>query len=111
MTLRQLLQHPAVRNISVGRCVSHDEWGDTDDGTHCYREVAHAHVAGCDKPGWICVRNPNDVLSKGSRHVTPLILHELAHLISQSGHTDKWRRAMAELDQPIPKQYQKRSRA
>jgi hypothetical protein len=111
MTLRQLLAHPAVRNISIGRCVNHDEWWqEPGGGPHCYREAAHAHVAGCDHPGWICVRNPNDVLRKASRQVSALLMHELAHLISQSGHTDKWRRAMTELGQPIPRQYQKRTR-
>jgi hypothetical protein len=110
VTLRQLLAHKAVKNICVGRCVNHDDWQDTDDGVHCYREQAHAHVKGCDHPGWICVRNPRHVLSGSSRHVSGLLLHELAHLISQSGHNETWRQTMRGLGQTIPKQYQRRAR-
>jgi hypothetical protein len=108
MTLLQLLRHPAVKNICVGRCVNHDEWQDTDADTGRDRELAHAHFGPGKGSGWICVRNPNDVLRRGSKHVSANVMHELAHLISQSGHTDKWRHAMAELGQPIPTRYRKR---
>src|SRR2546430_10274873 len=42
------------------------------------------------RSGWICVRYPEEI---GRRHrVSGTLMHELAHLLSKSGHDDKWRR-------------------
>jgi hypothetical protein len=114
MTLRQLLANSAVKGICVGRCIDGSEWGDRTGsdagGVWRLRIDGHAHIPGCGHTGWICIRSPNNVLRKGSRHVSQDVMHELCHLISQSGHDDRWRKAMRELGQTIPKQYQKRCR-
>ena len=107
MTLRQLLANSSVSGLSVGKCAAGDDWPKRDVAG--YRTTAHAHLHGKHR-GWICIRRPSDILRKGTRHVSADVLHELAHLIADSGHTDKWRAVMTELGQPIPKGYQKRER-
>jgi hypothetical protein len=84
-----------IKGISVGSCVckvydSHDI-GKTDH--------AHAHL----KPrleserkegpwaGWLCVRSLTALNNK------PLMLHELAHLLTNEGHNDKWRRKLLKI--------------
>jgi hypothetical protein len=103
MTLMQLLAHSRVRGLSVGQCV---------DGSPLARDVyAHAHQYPKDSNrGWICIRSPRDVLKRGSRHLSPTVIHELAHLVAAAGHDDDWRRTMRELGQPIPTAYRKRKK-
>lgn len=74
------LQHDSVAGVFVGGCVSRG------DGSR-FRAKAHAHIWG-QYCGWICV------LSEKRLDCRELILHELAHVISRQGHTDKWRRVL-----------------
>lgn len=73
----QLLRHPKVQGVFVGGCV--------DRGIgYRFRHMAHAHIVG-PYLGWICFRS--------GRHVDrrELLLHELAHVVTQEGHTRTWR--------------------
>lgn len=51
-----------------------------------FRAKAHAHP-----DGWICFRSDRWLEDRS------LILHELAHLITGQGHTDRWRKVLLEI--------------
>lgn len=107
---------PEVAGIFVGGCVERGEGSS-------FRARAHAHIGAnfpCSR--WICVRSWRRVgeylefitdvdgwdgeVTKPSR----LLWHEYAHILSDSGHDDKWRAVMRSLGQPIPARYKKRKR-
>ncbi len=116
MTLRQLLAHSAVKGLCVGQCIDGDPWEDTRTEVACLREVAHAHVrqrGPAKHPGWICIRQPRNILRPHSRHVSADVMHELAHLLANTKghHNEVWRKVMAELGQPVPAAYKRRSRS
>lgn len=51
-----------------------------------FRRRAHAHIVKSDPyRGWICVR------AEWRLSEEQLMLHELAHILTNQGHTDKWR--------------------
>lgn len=71
-----------------------------------FRAKAHAHIDPKNKYfGWICVRSPKRVFMKDKFPIKPslLMIHELAHILSKSGHTDKWRKKVKELGGRIPR--------
>lgn len=72
-----------VRGVFVGGCVARG------DGSS-FHAMAHAHSDG-DHRGWICVRAAKRLADD------MLMLHELAHLSSGDGHTDRWRREVLAL--------------
>jgi len=76
------LKSEFVAGICVCECVR--------DGLHDdFPELAHAHCDAHDPfCGWICVKNPEHVSFK------PLMLHEVAHILVNDGHTDKWRKTL-----------------
>ena len=74
------LRHESLRGVFVGGCVAHG------DGAR-FMAKAHAHTSG-PHTGWICV------LSAKRLQCAPLMLHELAHIITGDGHTDRWRTAL-----------------
>jgi len=78
-----LLGYERLKGIFVGGCV---------DGKKSFRRVAHAHTAKSDHAGWICVRKAARV---GDRR---LMLHELAHILTDEGHTDAFYAKVAELN-------------
>lgn len=91
---------PHVKKIYVGGCIA--------TGLGRLRQArggadAHAHTHGLHK-GWVCFQTPEDVLDDELR------LHELAHILSGTGHDDKWRAAMTSLGQAIPDRYRRRRR-
>ena len=104
MTLMELLAHRRVRGLSVGQCV---------DGSPLAPGVyAHAHQYFKDSNrGWICIRSPRHVLTRGSLELSSTVMHEFAHLVAAAGHHDDWRKTMRELGQPIPAAYRKRKKA
>jgi len=72
-----LTPHPELRGVFVGGCVARGVGSK-------FRAVAHAHTTGVHR-GWICFR------SRLWLHVRALWLHELAHIVTRSGHTPRWR--------------------
>lgn len=110
MTLADVLAHPACRGLSVGKCLAGLEWEDSPTSEF---ENAHAHHSRTNDVhhryhGLICVRWARKLGS--DEQVSRTVIHELCHLISRSGHDDRWRRVMRQFGQPIPKRYQKRPR-
>lgn len=80
------LKHPAVRGVYVGGCPVYSDFETKP------RVMAHAHRPSKElEPGIICFRNKQILNAKY------IGLHELAHIISDDGHTDKWRRCLINL--------------
>lgn len=75
-----------------------------------FRARAHAHIGAHDPyKGWICVPSPKRLYTT-SGNTSQLMRHELAHLISGSGHTEAWRCAAQIVGYRIPARYQKQVR-
>jgi len=76
-----------IKGISVGRCIcplyDPKDIGKTD--------FAHAHSPEEGYRGWICVESRAVLRNKA------IMLHELAHIIANAGHNDKWRRCVIRL--------------
>jgi len=104
MTLKEFLAHPKVKRISVGRCVDGTPWEDTETQAHAHADPQFLHY------GWICVRNPRDILCTHSNNVSRTMMHELCHLTGHIYHNDRWRNEMHRQKQPIPRRYQKKKR-
>ncbi|MDP2729117.1 MAG: hypothetical protein Q8O55_01385 [Dehalococcoidales bacterium] len=97
-----------VKGIFVGGCVARGVGSS-------FRAKAHAHnVKTFEYFGWICVRSIKRVGEVQGQVITNpsrLLWHEYAHILTPSHpHDDTWRRKMHELGQPIPSQYDKKSR-
>lgn len=88
--------------LFVGGCVKRG------DGSS-FRAQAHAHTAKGDTQGWICVRSRKRLYTPAGKP-SMLMLHELAHILTGEGHTDKWRAKLRELGGQITKRYLKRTR-
>src|SRR6267142_943204 len=81
---------PEVKGVFVGGCVEHG------DGSS-FRRIAHAHTSGPDK-GMVCVRSPKRLWHMdGAPKPSLTMVHELAHIVTNQGHTDKWRKSYKEL--------------
>lgn len=79
-----------VRGVFLGGCV------ERGDGSS-FRRIAHAHTEGVHT-GFICVRSAKRLWYMGSITKPSLtMVHELAHIVSGQGHTDKFRKAYKEL--------------
>ena len=107
-------EYPEVKGVFVGGCVERGEGSS-------FRAKAHAHyVYHKSSDHWICVRSAKRIgqivlnssegwdgeITKPSR----LMYHELAHILTDHGHDDIWRKKMQELGQPLTRQYQKKRR-
>lgn len=80
-----------AKGVYVGGCVK------TEPGPLGGGVIAHAHVAG-DHKGWVCFQLPELLADLA------LCAHELAHLLTEEGHTDRWRQAMQKLGYPLSDQ-------
>ena len=82
-----------VRGVFVGGCIDErGAWGIwTDTRSHAHHLKAnHFH-------GWICIKEPKDVLTPKGR-MTATLAHEIAHLICGDGaHTRKWKKTLVEM--------------
>jgi len=86
--------YPELKGVFVGGCV------ERGDGSS-FRARAHAHTTwrgGVPKEsdGWICVRSTKR-LYKADGSPSNLMLHELAHILTNQGHTDRFRDKLREL--------------
>jgi hypothetical protein len=104
VTFEDLLDDSAVSGISIGCCVDGTAWKDTRD----YTVHAHAHLGPGRYFGRICVRSWADLFRGQTKHVSDVVLEELAHLRAQAGHTEPWRREMRKLGAPIPAHHRRR---
>jgi hypothetical protein len=81
---KYLLKFKNLEGIFVGGCVLDIEFILFKDKSIAF---AHSHVFD-DGMGWICVPNKTTIRNRN------IMLHEAAHIISKSGHTDKWRKVL-----------------
>ena len=96
-------KYPEVKGIFVGGCVSRGVGSS-------FRASAHAHTSDKDThKGWICIRSPRKLYKKNGEP-SMLMIHELAHILTGEGHTDKWREKVRELGGRITARYKKRKR-
>ncbi len=77
------LRHEKLKCVFLGGCIKRGEGSS-------FRAKAHAHIIGEHK-GTICYRSAKRL------HQKKLGLHELAHIISECGHTEKWRKVCKDL--------------
>lgn len=77
-----------LKGVFLGGCV------ERGDGSS-FRARAHAHINGTLK-GWICVRGRKRLMTPKGKPSNDM-WHELAHLISGQGHTDKFRAVLRSL--------------
>lgn len=83
VNLKIINQYPEVKGIFTNGCIKRGE------GSR-FRAKAHTHFKGKYK-GWICF------LSEKRLNEKMLLLHEIAHAITNEGHTDKWRKKLLEI--------------
>lgn len=75
-----------------------------------FRRQAHAHAHPTSaRWGWVCVRSWRRLLT-ASGAPSQLLLHELAHVITGQGHTDRWRAEARALGYRLPAHYAKAPR-
>lgn len=106
--LPHYFQYEEVKGVFVGGCV------DRGEGSR-FRAKAHAHTSGMNK-GWLCFLSIKRIMEP------MLVKHEVAHLLTEDRHTDKWREKVLKLGgtldacnsiidgQELLRSYQKRSR-
>jgi hypothetical protein len=94
-----------AKGIFLGGCVV-TGMGNIDKDPNV---MAHAHVrigAGVYR-GWICFQLPDYFYLPRFENVR---MHELAHILSDSGHDEKWRKVMLSLGQEIHQSLLRRPR-
>lgn len=93
-----------VAGIAVGGCV--EAIGTGREGA--FRRSAHAHTTG-DWRGWICVRSrrPERLVTATGRP-SRLLIHEVAHIATRTGHDARWRAMVARLGAPSEAQRTRR---
>lgn len=105
---------PEVTGLFIGGCIARGVGS-------AFRAQAHTHIARTDPHrGWICVRshrrlyaaarNPDGTWTTTDKP-SRLMWHEYAHILTGTGHDDRWRQAMRDLGQPIPARYRPKKRA
>ena len=84
-------KYDSVKGVFLGGCIIRG-----DGSGFKFRAMAHAHRRG-DYPGWICVRSKKRLFMSDGIRPSNVMLHELAHILSDCGHTDKFRRMLKKL--------------
>lgn len=80
---------PDLVGIATGGCVANRSWGNQWAHAHCRRK-------GNEPFGWICIRFEKWTTTPDGRP-TPLLLHELAHIITDEEHNQAWADKLTEL--------------
>jgi hypothetical protein len=92
-----------LKGIHVGpTCIDGSPFGTTTVNGCLYDVAAHAHTTGCKPIGYICARS--------KKELTRFLVHELAHLAVDSGHSDSWRKSVRRMGGHVPAAYKKRPR-
>jgi hypothetical protein len=97
-----LVAHTELRGVFLGGCVERGIGSS-------FRAKAHAHTRGTRR-GWICFRSDKHL---GCRE---LWLHEIAHVVTRDGHSDRWRKFLLQIGGTLDpvgavlRSYQKRAR-
>lgn len=89
-----LRNHKQLKGVYVGGCINGINWDQTKYGGVFTRNViplAHAHTSRIINPGWMCLQHENYLQEPY------LLIHELAHILSDQGHNDRWRKKVLEL--------------
>lgn len=77
-----LVEHPELKGVCVGGCINGKR----------ISAYAHAHSSMKDPHrGWVCFRSSNTVSMR------EIWLHELAHIVTRSGHTKRWREFLLQI--------------
>ncbi len=93
-----------VKGVHIGPlCIDGTTFGKTEALRGGQPAGAHAHTEEKDRfRGWICAISPVEL-----QH---LLTHEIAHLATNAGHDDRWRRAVRCMGGRVEAAYQKRPR-
>ena len=78
-----LTPHTELRGVFVGGCVERGVGSK-------FRATAHAHTGGAHR-GFICFRSDKWL------HVKAVWLHELAHVVTRSPHSPRWRQFLLQI--------------
>jgi hypothetical protein len=74
-----MIGHKELKGVCVGACIYNERWSKK------VPHSAHAHTGKVGKyAGWICFENEKAFTKRTT------CLHELAHIVSNSGHTIRW---------------------
>jgi len=103
LNIPEFSKYPEVKGVFVQGCV------DRGEGSS-FRRKAHAHTSKCKNPGWICVRSLKRIRNESTGKLSNLMLHELAHILTDSGHTLKWGKKLKKLGGRIERNYAWRSK-
>ena len=98
-----------VAGVSLGGCC--EAIGTERRGA--FRRKAHAHTAATDPHrDWICILSDKESRAvTATGRATALLIHEYAHIVTHSGHTAAWGKAVAALGAPNEaKRYRARHR-
>jgi hypothetical protein len=96
MVVDMFKEYPEVAGVFVGGCITRGEGSS-------FRAKAHAHInKNFPNPGWICVRSSKRLYSASGKPSNTMI-HELAHILTMQGHTQKWADLARTLGCRIPK--------
>ncbi len=97
-----LADHPNLAGVFVGGCVARGVGSS-------FRAQGHAHTGHRDPHcGWVCIRSSRRLVT-ASGNLGQLVLHELAHIDTGQGHTDKWRARCQELGYRLQANERKRT--
>lgn len=96
----QYMPYP-LAGIVTGGCV-----GDRPHPWGLYWAHSHCRRKGNEPWGWICIRYPEWTTTADGRP-TPLVLHELAHILTDEEHTVRWAETVVALGGIVEPEYSK----
>lgn len=93
-----------LTGVHIGpTCVDGTEFGHAVVDGKRQEVAAHAHTEGSKRDlGMICAKTLSELRE--------LLVHEMAHLVTRTGHDDPWRRSVHRLGGKVEAAYRKRPR-